>query len=358
MLDLDGWLSTLGSWTHVDSCQARSTRTDSSSRPPAVHDSLLLSIERSSMACEFEVLLNRGQYPHGVEQAGIALDAISHLEHLLSVYIPTSDFSTANRYAAMRPIPVSASTLELIGLGQAISELTDGAFDLTAGKLSEVWGFSRRQGRVPTDTEIAAVLSAANSRHIVINAQGHVRYNHPATNMNPGGIGKGYALDVAAKILSSAGIGDFLLHGGRSSIAALGNRQRSDIEAGWMVALKHPWRMDDVLGTIRLVNAALGTSGSGKQFFHFEGRRYSHIIDPRTGRPSEGMMSTTVICSSAAVADALATAMFVMGAAKAAEFCEAHPQIGAILIFPDPKSGSMRITTHNLPQDTWIPESH
>ncbi len=351
MAELNELLESLGDWSHAGSDRSSTA----SQRAARGADALLLSIERTAMACEFEVLLNRGQYPHGVEKAGVALDAVARLESLLSVYLPTSDFSTINRFASQRPIPVSTNTLELIRAAQAIHDMTDGAFDITAGSLSEVWGFSRRHGRVPSPQEIDHALAASGSQHVVIDELNRVLYSKPGININPGGIGKGYALDIAARILVQAGTYDFMLHGGRSSIVAVGNRQSHDVEQGWIVALKHPWRFEEVLGTIRLHNAALGTSGSGKQFFHFEGKRYSHIIDPRTGRPADGMMSSTVICNSGTAADALATAMFVLGPEKSAEFCEAHPEIGAILVYQDSKSGSMQIAKHNVQPDHWQP---
>ena len=105
---------------------------------------------------------------------------------------------------------------------------------------------------------------------------------------------------------------------------------------------------------IRLQNSALGTSGSGKQFFHFGGKRYSHIIDPRNGWPAQGMLSCTVVCPSGAVADALATALFVLGPDRAKDFCQRHPEIAAVLVFQS-DSGRQHILACNMPDGTWIP---
>lgn len=307
------------------------------------------------MACEFEVLLNRDQYLSGVEQATLALETIGRIEQLLSVYLPRSDFSTINRFAAQRPIPVSAETREVIELAQTIHAVTDGAFDLTAGGLSETWGFSRRAGRVPNRQEIESALQRVGSQHISVDALGRISLATSGILLNSGGIGKGYALDRAAQRLASAGISDFMIHGGQSSIIARGDRCHGQTPSGWWVALKHPWRGEETLGTIRLHNAALGTSGSGKQFFHFQGTRYSHIIDPRSGWPAQGMMSSTVICSSGAVADALATAFFVMGPEKSAEFCSQHPKIAAILVFNHPRSKQTQVVAYNLSSEDWLP---
>jgi thiamine biosynthesis lipoprotein len=165
--------------------------------------------------------------------------------------------------------------------------------------------------------------------------------------INPGGIGKGYALDQAGRCLTSAGIADFMMHGGLSSIITRGRRLAPGVDSDWMVALKHPFRWEEIIETFPLRDAALATSGSGKQFFHFGGKRYSHLIDPRTGWPADQMMSSTVICPSAAVADALSTAMFIMGVQASSDFCDRFPSIAALLIYQDPKSGSQRTLRKN-----------
>ncbi len=308
------------------------------------------------MACEFEVLLNQFQYPAGAEQALRALDLVELLESKLSVYKPHSDFSQLNRWAAQRPVAVASDTLAVLELAQAIQSLTDGAFDITAGSLSDVWGFSRRQGQLPSPERIAAALLCVGARQLQLEGDSNlVRFGQMGVQVNPGGIGKGYALDRAAEYLSMVGINDFMMHGGLSSVVARGHRQHPDAGGGWLVSLRHPWRVEQLLGTLRLRDQALATSGSGKQFFHFAGQRYSHIIDPRTGWPAQGMMSTTVVCRSGAVADALATGLFVMGPAACREFCQQNPSVAVIAIYVDAKSGHQTIEAFNADTDLWKP---
>lgn len=344
---------TLSTWLR----QLAPVAADEPAAPPApgpIEERLLLSVARSAMACEFEVLLNQHQYPQGPERALAALDLVEHLELKLSVYKLHSDLSLLNRFGAQRPITVCADTLRLVQLACDLHQLTAGAFDLTAGSLSEAWGFSRRQGALPTPEQIAEALQVVGSQWIDIDAQrSQVALRKAGVKTNPGGIGKGYALDRAAGHLGHEGVKDFLIHGGLSSVVARGDRQHPDVGGGWLVSLRHPLRLEQVLGTIRLRNQALGTSGSGKQFFHFGGRRYSHIIDPRSGWPAEGLLSATVICASGAVADALATALFVMGRERAVEFCAANPQISAILLEHESPSGRLRIEAINVPEGQW-----
>jgi FAD:protein FMN transferase len=304
------------------------------------------SISRPAMACEFEFLLNERQYSGGVERAVEALGLIERVEDLLSVYRPQSQFSKLNQFASQRPVRVDALTLEVIQLAIDVHRWTDGCFDLTAGSLSETWGFSRREGKMPTQQQITAALSTVGSQHIIVDESAStVFFARDGIKLNPGGIGKGYALDRAASYLSRSGIHDYMIHGGLSSIIARGSRH--NLSSEWVVALKHPWRTEELLETFPLRDQALGTSGSGKQFFHFGGKRYSHLIDPRTGWPAQQMMSVTIVCPSCGIADALATGLFIMGVDGAIQYCERNPDVAALLIHTDPKSGSQRIDRRN-----------
>ncbi len=322
----------------------------------SAQDVPLLSISRAAMACEFEVLLNRGQHPGSVDRAVEALDEVQRLEGLLSVYKPQSDLSTANRFAHRNPIPVQPDTMRMLQVGAAIGQLTDGAFDVTAGKLSNLWGFSRRAGQMPDADSIQNALACVGQSLVeLIPEANQIRFQREGIELNPGGIGKGFALDRAAQHLKISDVADFMIHGGQSSIVASGNRNHSETRGGWKVALRHPLRPEIVLGTLRLRDKALATSGSGKQFFHFKGRRYSHIIDPRTGYPADGLLSATVVVSSGTVADALATALFVMGPEGAREFCRANTWLGAVLLRTETGSQKLQIEPINLTSDSWEP---
>ena len=312
------------------------------------------SIQQSAMACEFEVLLNHGQYPRGVELARDALRSVHVLEDELSVYRPASDLSNVNRWGHERPVAVRYDVCRLLALAQDISRATGRAFDITAGSLSEVWGFSRRQGRKPAEQELAAALQVVGSDLVTVDQVAcTVRLTKPGIKLNPGGIGKGYALDCVANNLVDTGVMDFLIHGGRSSVAARGMRHDDEATGGWWIALAHPLRWEEKLGRIRLRNRALGTSGAGKQFFHYQGVRYSHVIDPRTGWPAQGVLSATAICRSGALADALATAFMIMGPEETRAFCIKHPDVSAILVGTRPESSRLIVDPINMPDGDW-----
>ena len=317
-------------------------------------DPIWLEFSRRAMACQFDVLLHPGRPEQGPEAAVEALELIEWLEQLLSIYIATSDLSRLNARGQETWVDVSLPTLDMLKVGCEIYEQTQGCFDMTAAKLSEVWGFSSRQGRMPTDEQIEQALGQIGSKHVEIDhAARRVRFNR-AVAVNPGGIGKGYAIDQAVGILRDRGVEDFAIHGGKSSVSAFGKQLVNQKELGWKIAVRHPEQSERILGTLVLKNRSLGTSGPANQFFYFKGERYGHIIDPRTGWPARGALSVTILHPSAAWADALATGLYVMGIEQSLEFCASRPEVGYLAIAPGRRIGEVEIITCNLDEFTWI----
>jgi thiamine biosynthesis lipoprotein len=157
-----------------------------------------------------------------------------------------------------------------------------------------------------------------------------VRFLKPGVEINFGSIGKGYALDQAAERTRTTGIRNALLHGGHSSVCAIGTGPERG--RGWPVGIRHPWKPDQRLATVRLKDRALGTSAATFQHLEHAGRKLGHILDPRTYWPAESMASASVVAPTAALADALATAFFILGVDKARLYCENHPEIAAVLL--------------------------
>lgn len=299
---------------------------------PSLPGDYWIHVHRSAMACRFEITLPAEDH-RGVDMARHALDQIDQLEDQLTVFRATSEISFINRTATERPVQVEAQLFKLLQLSQRLYRETDGAFDITSGPLTRCWGFFNRQGRLPDLAELDAARECIGMDQVVLDVDNKtVRFARTGVEFNLGSIGKGYALDAVAIQMRRRGSKAALLSGGSSSVLALGP---ADANAGWLVGLRHPQHRDQRWATVRLRNCAMATSGSGEQFFQIAGQRYGHILDPRTGMPVHGRASVTVIASTAACADALATAFYVGGPELAERYCGQHSEVLA-LIFEDP----------------------
>jgi thiamine biosynthesis lipoprotein len=287
-----------------------------------------LHVNRTAMACRFEVTLPMADRA-GVAVATDALNQIDRLEAQLSVFRESSEVSRINRQAATEAIRVEDSLFDLLALCKRLHHDTDGAFDITSGPLTRCWGFLKREGRVPSASEIKSARLLVSSNQLLLDdAARTIHFLRTGTEVNLGSIGKGYALDrVATSIRDRVPIA--LLNAGASSICAIG---AGDRDQGWSVGLRHPRHKNRRLATLRLRDCALSTSGSEEQFFEHDGQRYGHIIDPRSGWPAQGVTSVSVVARSGAISDALATAFYVGGRELAERYCSSHPDVLGIML--------------------------
>lgn len=339
----------------------------------------LVSYKRRAMACEFEVQLAAGRHDGSALRVLGALDLLEPLEEQMTIYRADSEVLRINRAAAAGAVAVKPRLFALFQLAARLHRETNGAFDVTSLPLSEAWGFSRREGRLPSDAEIAAALARVGMEEVELDTAKHtIRFRRPGLSLHLNSIGKGYALDRMAERLDGmseridgrdgevdsngqegVAVGDYLLHGGRSSVLARGQcpgaGSSDKRRAGWTIGIPHPLVAGERLGEIDLVDQALGTSGSGTQFFEHAGRRYGHLLNPRTGRPVEGMVSATAIAPTGAEADALSTAFYVMGIEGTAAYCAAHRAIGAILVSAGKRAGDLVVSTFGLDPQRWRP---
>ncbi len=329
---------------------------------------------KNAMACEFELLFNLHQYSQSGGAAMEAFQLIDLIEDQMTVYRDHSEVSQVNERAFASPVKIEQRLFELISQSKALFEETGGAFDITSTPISKAWGFDRRKGELPDQARLDEALNLVGSQFIELDVERRtIRFGKRGVGIDLGGIGKGHALDRVTSLLESRGIGDFVIHGGQSSVVARGDsleatkHQHSEISnkspteelteqpipesplAGWKVGISHPTLPGVRLAEITLRNQALGTSGTGRQGFFHQGKRYGHIIDPRSGWPTSHFLSSTVISPTAAVSDALATAFFVMTLDEVAEYCESRPFIAAALVVDEPSSKNRcRLICFNL----------
>jgi thiamine biosynthesis lipoprotein len=290
-------------------------------------------MSQRAMACDFSVILNAGVSNRCMEDCSSVLDLIGKLEQQMSVYIQDSELSRLNRRAQEVPVQVEERLFGLLCQALTISESTGQAFDPTSGPLVALWRNCRQQDRIPTQDELDACLRHVGMTHVGLDKNAFtVQLDQQGVELNLGGIGKGYALDRSSEELARRGLDSWLLHGGQSSLLGRG---RHHGQAGWPVGIGNPLFTGKRLGTILLVDQAMATSGSNIQYFRHQGQKYGHILDPRTGWPVDSMLSVTVLADTAAEADALSTAFYVMGVEKAKAYCD-NRGIGAVLIpYPD-----------------------
>lgn len=287
-----------------------------------------IRVSRRAMACTFEVTI-ASEDVADLPAARAALDNIDRSEDQLTIFRDTSAVAEINRRAAAEPVAIDDALFDLLRECVDIYRTTGGTFDITTTPLSRIWGFLQREGRLPSCEAIAAARMSVGLDAIRLDESSRtVRFTRKGVELNLGAIGKGFALDRAAGDMRARGVTHALLSAGRSSLLALGRRGE-----GWWIEVMSPGTGRQ-LAEVWLGDVALGTSGAGEQFVEVDGVRYGHVIDPRSGSPTSGILSSTVIADRAATADALSTAFFIGGIPLARDYCSSHPRVLA-LITPD-----------------------
>jgi len=321
-------------------------------RPPALpHKTFLV------MGTVFTVTLpaDRADY---LEPAGVlSANALYELENLLSFYRPDSDIGRLNQAAGAAPTPVAPPTLAVLRAARRYGELSAGAFDITVAPLLQTWGL--RGGAPPRQPPAAAELDAARRRvdfrRLEIGNQ-TARLAQPDMQLDLGGIAKGFAVDEVARIMVKHGLTNVLLNLG-GNLRALG---ASAPGQAWRIAVQNPFVPGQVLGVLELRDGeAAATSGNYERFVTIDGRRYAHILDPRTGRPTSGMAGVTVIgggADAAMDADALSTTLFVMGIESGAGFLKSHFSRHAALFVPDRQPLEIHVTAEFAARFTPAPD--
>jgi thiamine biosynthesis lipoprotein len=284
------------------------------------------------MACRFEITLG-GEDAAYVAAARQALDEIDGIEAGISAFRATSDLMRVNRSAAASAVMVDRQLLSLLMLCRTIHHDTDGAFDVTSTPLSRCWGFmaAHRNARLPSPEEIDTARRVTGMGRINIDTEHQtVRFARAGVEISFGAIGKGWALDRVAIGLRARAPGHMLLSAGHSSVLAIGTSSRS-----WPIDLTS-LHVTERLARVELRHGSLGTSGAGEQFIEVNGKRYGHVLDPRTGRPTEsGLLSVSVLAGEAAVSDALSTAFLVGGIDLVRRYCDAHADVMAVVTSAD-----------------------
>jgi thiamine biosynthesis lipoprotein len=308
----------------------------------------LFQESRPAMGTDFEIYLYAPDRARADALFDTAFDEIERIEAALSNYRPSSELSRINRDAAPKAVVTDPEVFAFLERSFAFSRLTDGAFDITVGKLVKAWGFFRHEGHFPSDKELEQARAETGWRQVQLDPNSRtVRFLTPGLELDPGGIGKGYAVDRVVQLFRSAGVTAALVGTGSSSIYGIGAPPG---KKGWPIQVMDPKERTRTLATVYLRDQSLSTSGNYEKFFKLNGHTYCHIFDPRTGRPVEGVLQTTVIAPSATDSDALSTSVFVLGPERAVQLLNKLPNTSAFIITD--REDKERIKRIRWPGDT------
>jgi thiamine biosynthesis lipoprotein len=310
----------------------------------------VLTLARNAMNTRFEVVLHGDDATRLRAIAEEALDEISRLEAQLSAYSRTSELTQINLRAGREPVRVEPRLFRLLEQAQRLSRETGGAFDLTVAPLMRCWGFVRDGGRLPDPGALEAARAAVGMQFVELHEHNFtVRFTRPGMMLDPGAIGKGYALDVAAQSVREAGIRSALLHGGTSSVCAIGAPPGAEV---WKVAVEKP--ADPAppeargLAIVSLRDESLSVSAVWGKGFEAGGRFYGHVIDPRRGEPVAGALLAAVVTASGTEAEAFSTALLTRGREGFEPISALRPGLRSLLLLPAEAGGQPEVLASGI----------
>lgn len=264
----------------------------------------------SMLGSPFEITAVANDTLKGNEYIDLAVAEVKRIENLISDWIPTTQISEINRNAGIKPIKVDSEVLELVERAIKISEITDGAFDISYASMDKIWKFDGSMKVMPTEEAIKKSVARIGYKNIILNKKEQTIFlKLEGMKLGLGGIGQGYIADKVKDLLVSKGCTSGIVNVS-GDINAWGKQPDGK---PWNVGIVNPLNKNKVFATFPLEDSAVETSGNYEKYVIFNGIRYSHIIDPRTGYPATGVVSVSVFAKQTEIADALATGIFVLG---------------------------------------------
>ncbi len=295
--------------------------------PFSANASDLFKYHQVAMGTVIEISLI-GDHEEKANRAALqAFQEIKRIETLMSPWRDSSDVTRMNRSAGVEWVKVSPETAEVIKKAQGISELSEGRFDITVGPLTELWRKAREIKRPPSAEEVRERLDLVNFKNIEVDQEGKVFLKKKGMALDLGGIAKGYGVDRAFDVLRSLGYKNLIVNaGGDLRVGGLKNNQ------AWLIGIQNPRESQKTLTRVSVSNVAVATSGDYEKFFIYEGRRYHHIFNPKSGFPTEDCRSVTIITKDCIRADGLATAVFVLGPEKGYSLCQKLEGVDCLIV--------------------------
>jgi thiamine biosynthesis lipoprotein len=283
----------------------------------------------SMLGSPFEMTVVAKDIPEADHFIDMAVAETSRLEHLISDWIPTTPISEVNRNAGIKPVKVPKEVFDLVQRSIKISELTSGAFDISYASMDKIWKFDGSMTQMPSPEEIKNSVARVGYQNIILDASNSTIFlKNVGMKLGLGGIGQGFIADKIKVMLVKEGV-----TAGIVNISGDINTWGKQLDGKqWKVGIKNPLNKDKIFATFPLEDSAVETSGSYEKYVTFNGKRYSHIIDTRTGYPASGIISVSVFAKSTELADALATGIFVLGVDVGLDLVNQLPGVGCIYV--------------------------
>ena len=281
------------------------------------------------MGSRFDITVVANDSILGNKYIDLAVYEIKRIEKLISSWDSHSQTSEIIRNAGIKPVKVDEELFDFIERSLAISTLTDGAFDISYASMDRIWKFDGSMTTMPSEKEIKASVSRVGYQNIILDKEAQTVFlKLKGMKIGFGANGKGYAADMAKKLLMSKGVVAGIINAS-GDMNTWGKQPNGE---DWTVAITNPMNKNNAFALLPLSNGAVVTSGNYEKYVMFNGKRYTHIIDPRTGYPSSGIISVTVFAPKAELADGLATSIFVMGTDVGINRINQLPNIECIII--------------------------
>lgn len=281
------------------------------------------------MGSPFEITVVAKDSVQGERFCEQAINEVKRIENLISDWIPTTEISTVNQNAGTSPVVVSIEVFDLVQRALQISKLTDGAFDISYASMDKIWKFDGSMTEMPTAEAIKESVEKVGYRNVILNQKDHSIFlkNH-GMKLGLGGIGQGYIADKIEELLKNQGCMSGIVNVS-GDISTWGVQPNGE---PWTIAIINPMNKDKIFASFPLTDSGMETSGSYEKYVTFNGIRYSHIIDPRTGYPASGLVSVSVFAKKTELADALATGVFVLGKDVGIDLIDQLPGVECLVV--------------------------
>ena len=285
--------------------------------------------KQSLLGSPFEITVVAKDSVQGNLFSDLAIAEVKRIENLISDWIPTSQISKVNQNAGISPVKVDKEVFDLVERATKISKLTSGAFDISYASMDRIWKFDGSMKEMPTEEAIRKSVEKVGYQNIILNSKDTTIFlKNKGMKLGLGGIGQGYIADKIKVLLQEKGCNSGLVNVS-GDINTWGKQPNGNV---WTVGIVNPMNKNKVFATFPLDDSAVETSGSYEKYVTFNGKRYSHIIDPRTGYPATGIISVSVFAKQTELADALATGIFVMGVEVGLDLVNQLKGIGCIIV--------------------------